>query len=119
MHFNPAALRELLTGSEVARDLERRGIKVERQAKVLMSTPGSGRIYRRGNVVHQASAPGDPPAPDRGQLRASVTHAMGKDDEGLFVDIGSNLKKARWLELGTQNMAARPALRPALQAGRE
>lgn len=119
IHFDQAALHALLTSSDVAKDLERRGLKVEARAKILMSTPGTGRTYQRRGVVHRASSPGDPPAPDTGQLRASVTHAMGQDAEGLFVDIGSNLRKAKYLEFGTQHMAARPALRPALEAGRE
>lgn len=117
IHFDQAALHALLTSSEVAKDLERRGLQVEARAKILMSTPGTGRTYRRRGITHRASSPGEPPAPDTGQARASITHAMGQDGEGLFVDVGSNLKTVKFLEFGTQHMAARPALRPALEAG--
>lgn len=102
----------------VARDLERRAIEVETAAKRLLSQHGSGRVYRRRNRVHQASAPGQPPAPDTGLLRASVTHQDGSDAAGLYQDIGSALAYALYLELGTRHIAPRPWLRPALEAGR-
>lgn len=119
VRFNHEALTALLSSSGVARDLERRAINVERRAKTLASTPGAGRTYTRGRVTHRASAPGDPPAVDTGQLRASITHQLGTDSAGLFALVGSNLRKALWLELGTSRMAARPFLRPALPAARE
>lgn len=116
---NPDAWRAMLHRSEVAKDLERRGIKIEGRAKELASTPGAGRVYRRRGVEHQASAPGQPPAPDTGQLRASITHSAGEDDQSVFVDVGTNLATGRFLEEGTQHMDARPFLRPALPAGNE
>lgn len=117
--FDQAALRALLSSSEVAADLERRAIKVENRVKALLSTPGQGRTYRRRGIVHRASAPGAPPAVDTGQLRQSITHKLGKDTAGLYADVGTNLEKARYLETGTSRMAARPFLAPALPAAGE
>lgn len=89
------------------------GIEGVNRVRVLLSTPGTGRVYvRRGGVVHRASSPGSPPAPDEGHLRASYGFATGKLGNRSYVAIGSPLTKAPWLELGTSRMAARPHLRP-------
>lgn len=54
---------------------------------------------------------------DTGRLRASIvttkpTHTTRED---LTVRIGSKVKYARFVELGTRFMRARPYLRPALE----
>jgi hypothetical protein len=105
--------------------LERLGAKVERQTKVLLSMPGTGRVYvrgrgrghgRRGGVMHRASAPGQPPAVDTGRLRASITHQVGgpvynsQVGIALYVRVGTGVAYARYLEFGTSRMAARPFL---------
>lgn len=101
---------------DVAKDLSRRAIRVHRETVRLVHLPGHGRVYRKSNPkrVHQASAPGAPPATDLGLLAASYRWALGTDSRGLFAVVGSGLKKARYLELGTRKMAARPVLRRAL-----
>lgn len=76
--------------------------------------PGSGRFYRRGRITHRASAPGRPPAVDTGRLRASYTWAMGRVGRRPFVEVGTNVKYAPFLEFGTRRMRARPHLRPAV-----
>lgn len=75
----------------------------------------SGKTYRRGSVVHQASAPGEFPKTDRGQLVSSLFIRV----EGLAAYFGSMLNYAKWLELGTSRMAARPWLRPTFNNFRE
>lgn len=91
------------------------GIEGVNRVRSLLSTPGTGRTYvRRGGVVHRASAPGHPPAPDEGHLRASYAYALGSMAGRDFVAIGSPLKKAPMLEMGTSKMAARPHLRPGI-----
>ena len=92
---------------------------METQAKLNLSHPGTGRVYRRRGITHQASSPGQPPAPDTGLLRASVGHKAGQDGSGMYEDIGSGQNVAVWTELGTRRMAPRPWLRPALDAARE
>lgn len=98
------------------------GVEAVNAIRVLLSTPGKGRTYRRPGVrgpravIHRASAPGQPPAVDTGQLRASYTWRLGRDSLGDFVEIGTNVKTAPWLEYGTRRMAARPHLRPTMVA---
>jgi HK97 gp10 family phage protein len=76
--------------------------------------PGTGRKYRRGRKYHIASAPGRPPAVDTGRLRASITHEVHKEGDQIVGLVGTNVEYAPHLEFGTNKMAARPFLRPAL-----
>lgn len=121
--ISPAALARFVNrpAGPVADNLERRAIRVETEAKRLTKQPGRGRTYQLSNPrrVHRASAPGDPFATDLGVASASIGHAVGQDARGVFAQVGSGLKKFRWLEMGTRRMAARPSLRRALRkAGR-
>jgi HK97 gp10 family phage protein len=91
--FNPAVLATLFESVEgpVAKELERRAIRVEGAAKHLCPV-------------------------DTGRLRASVGHAVGHDARGLLAVVGSDVEYAPYVELGTRNMAAQAFLRPALGA---
>jgi HK97 gp10 family phage protein len=53
-------------------------------------------------------------AVDTGRLRASIMATKGEDARGAFVDIGTNVEYAIYVEFGTRYMAAQPYLRPAL-----
>lgn len=99
--FNEGALLALLQGPDggVARDLLQRAVRVESAAKVNASGP-----------------PG--PGVVTGRLRSSITHAIARDTDGLYADIGSNVEYSIYLELGTRFMHPRPYLRPALEAAR-
>lgn len=68
----------------------------------------SGREYKRGDKIHIASAPGEPPVTDSGQLVKSVTAPI-KIPEGYKVGIG--VEYAMYLELGTRKMAPRPYIK--------
>jgi len=72
---------------------------------------------RRRAGVHQASAPGEPPAIDLGLL-SKVTHKIEKVGWCSYkAQIGTHGSKyAAFLEYGTSRMAARPAWVPALVA---
>lgn len=98
-HWNDAALRELLQGPNggVARDLARRATAVETQAKL----NASGR-------------PG--PRVQTGRLRASITHVVETDSQGVYADIGTAVDYGAYLELGTSQMRPYPFLVPALKA---
>lgn len=63
---------------------------------------------------HSPAAAGDPPAVVTGQLAASVEVQPA---EGGY-SVGSHLPYAAELEYGTSRMAARPWLRPAVEATR-
>lgn len=53
---------------------------------------------------------------DTGRLRASITHGLDRDEQGLVAYVGSNVKYAVFVELGTRHMGAKPYLRPALRS---
>jgi len=102
--FNEAGLRALMMGP-VTRDLARRAIRVEAQAKRNATSP-------------PPSQPGQGPSVRTGRLRGSITWRIGADSHSPYADIGSAVFYAPFVELGTSRMAARPFLRPALQAAR-
>lgn len=81
-------------------------------AKESMAEPKSGRLYQRGKVVHQASAPGEAPAIDTGHLVNSFFIRKLNRLQRL-ITVGAEY--AVHLEFGTSRMAARPFLRPALK----
>lgn len=66
---------------------------------------------RRGVVV---SKPGKPPNTDTGRLVQSIQVEFRNN--GLEGIVGTNLKYGVWLEFGTQDMPARPWLKPAVQS---
>jgi HK97 gp10 family phage protein len=53
-------------------------------------------------------------AVDTGRLRSSIQATKGSDGNGPFVDIGTNVEYAIYVEFGTRYMVAQPYLRPAL-----
>jgi len=109
------------------------GAAYAREVKRLMvNSPATGRAYRRGRVVHRASAPGEPPAPDRGDLVRSVMfnpNGVRRTSLGWVAEVGSRLRYARFLEFGAARgvrgakgriesvrwvLFPRPAWKPAL-----
>ena len=103
---------------------------IERDIKKSFTKQGTGRSYKRtkSGKRHYASLPGQPPAIDLGNLRASimgeievkgvgVTGKVGPDVEMLAAktDAGTDIEYGLYLEVGTKHMAARPYLRPALR----
>lgn len=77
--------------------------------------PATGRVYTRRGVSHQASAPGEAPAPDTGALMGSVYHEMTGP---LSAVTGSRMAYAAFLEWGTFTMAPRPAWTPEVEQTR-
>lgn len=64
----------------------------------------------------EATAKGMAPV-DTGNLRRSITHKPGRDVRGFYVDVGTNVIYAPFVEFGTRFMRPQPYLRPAfLQA---
>lgn len=108
---HPQALSALLTGRQggVARDLARRAVKVQNQAKI----NASGR-------------PG--PRVDTGRLRSSISweirsgsavlpgFAQPTGGGGLVARIGTNVEYGYYLETGLRNGKTYPFLKPALKA---
>lgn len=105
--YSPENARKILTVT---------GINVVNRVVKEMRKRGTGIVYRRRGIEHQASSPGQAPAADVGRLMDSYTWQLGQDSKGTYVDIGTNVDYAPALELGTSEIEPRPALRPAAQA---
>lgn len=77
-----------------------------------MSGSKSGRIYNVQGKRHQASAPGEPPARDTGNLARSIS--VTKQGNAHYI-IGVGAEYAIPLEFGSGRIAARPFARPAVK----
>lgn len=97
LKWNEGVLRDLLESQHgpVAKELERRGQRVEAQAKQNASgRPGPNVITGRG--------------------RSSITHALGVDGRGVYCDVGSGA-----FYMGIHERRGKyPWLRSALTAAR-
>jgi hypothetical protein len=86
----------------------------------IMHGTKSGRLYPRGKNVppHQASAPGEAPATDLGDLVGSIDSRMLGD---LAAEVNIHSEHGPPLEFGTANgnLAPRPFVAPAVEANRE
>lgn len=103
-----AALRPQL--EEAARDVR------DEAERLIKDPPKTGRVYMKTKPTkrrHQASAPGQSPADDMGELVNSLG-VLKTDLRNLRIYIFASAKHARFLEFGTRRMAARPFLRRAL-----
>lgn len=98
-----AAMRGVVRGTEEVRT---------EAVRLILETAKTGRIYTRGGISHQASAPGEPPATDTGTLVNSITTEY--DESKLVGRVVAKAPYAPYLEFGTQTMEPRPFLRPAL-----
>lgn len=84
----------------------------EEATSLILNTPKTGRIYRRRGVAHQASAPGESPASDTGNLLRSINTSVSP--AALTGNVNFGTIYSRYLEYGTAKMAPRPFARPAL-----
>jgi hypothetical protein len=87
----------------------------------------TGRIYWRGQVWHQASAPGEPPASDRGRLRQSGDIRIEYRGGKVIGYVVFHTPYAQRLEFGfigtdsrgrVYNQAPRPFVRPSINEDR-
>ena len=91
----------------------KRGTVILRNAaSQVLGQNGTGRVYKNGHV---ASSPGQPPAPDSGNLRRnwreqSFVQSNGLGTYGIDVKlrITSDTSYSGYLEFGTSRMAPRP-----------
>lgn len=66
------------------------------EVKSAMAEPKTGKSYKRGKSgIHRASAPGESPASDSGNLIGSIQQIYPSTLEGL---LGTNVEYAIWLE---------------------
>jgi hypothetical protein len=101
----------------VSRAIEATALGINRDVKDLINRgTKTGRIYRRRNIEHRASAPGEAPATDTGFLLSSIYY---EPQSGLLSMIGSRLAYAYYLEFGTMRIEPRPSWMPAVEANRD
>jgi HK97 gp10 family phage protein len=51
---------------------------------------------------------------DTGRLRSSITMTEGQDAHGPYVEVGTNVSYAAYVEYGTAHSPAQPYMRPAM-----
>ena len=85
--------------------------------KSIQSGPKSGRVYEKYNPrrTHKASAPGEAPASDTGNLVRNIRVVQENKD---LIKVESNASYSQFLEFGTSKMLARPFLFPATERSR-
>ena len=87
-----------------------RGLNIMRNVALeVLGHDGSGRQYKR----HVASAPGQPPAPDTGNLRRNwhqqlLTGGSVGNGVRIIMRMKSKMFYQKFLEFGTRKMAPRP-----------
>jgi hypothetical protein len=104
-------------GPLVSQAVRQSAAEVEARAKIAIQIgPKSGRVYKRGRRIHQASAPGEAPATDTGNLVNSI---QARPRGQFTAEVAAGAEYAEKLELGGARVAPRPFLSPALEAERE
>lgn len=94
--ISESALAQMFgTHGIVGKMLTRVGVKFESR----------GKYYASGNEGG--------PNVDTGRFRSSLTYIVGSDGGGAYVDCGSDVEYAVFLELGTVYMDPRPSIIPA------
>ena len=85
--------------------------------KSIQTGPKSGRTYEKYNPrrTHRASAPGQSPASDTGNLVRNIRVVQENKD---LIKVESNASYSQFLEFGTSKMLARPFLFPASERSR-
>jgi hypothetical protein len=85
-------------------------VQAENELIDILSPPPkrTGRIYPRGKKQHQASAPGESPAVDTGQLRQSVVSYTEEFGDTIRAVVGTPLKYGAILQYGTERIKPRP-----------
>ena len=114
-----ATFLKMLNGFEDAinKDVVATALEINTAVKKrIQRGPKTGRVYVRGNVTHQASAPGESPATDTGTLASSVYF---EQKSKLSSTIGSRLAYAYYLEYGTARIKPRPAWIPETEVGQK
>lgn len=92
-----------------------RDLVKEEALRLIFQTAKTGRIYRRGGRVHQASAPEEPFANDTGNAVNQI-RTYDYELEDMFSSLlSAEADYASYLEFGTEKMAARPVFRPAAE----
>jgi hypothetical protein len=99
---------EQFTAKRVVRGVRGATLEGERIVKDVLSQPGSGELYIKGRTKHRASAPGEAPAPNTGQLRNSTSSEVLRVPGGATGQVIVAAEHALPLEIGTETIKPRP-----------
>lgn len=102
--FGDSVANALYSGGEVIKGEAIKSIQTVSDGRQVTRYTKSGNSYD-----HIAAGAGSAPNTDTGELVKRIAVEVAND--GVYV--GSSLKYAKWLELGTSKMQARPWLLPA------
>jgi phage gpG-like protein len=97
--------------SVIAKRMDDAGAEIVRQSRDLLEQGGSGPEYEDRR---QASAPGEPPVTQSGELADSLSHETVIRGDTIATHAGTSLFYGRMLEGGTARMEPRPYLQPAV-----
>lgn len=103
----------LNTKEGIRRGLLDVGPEIEREVvRLIKSPPKTGKLYKIGGRIHQASAPGEAPADLTGELADSVGFTVSSPTQLI---IGDRAPHGKWMEEGTDDkrILPRPHLKPA------
>ena len=122
-----AIAKVLRKGALVHGDSRAVGGIFKKALKAELNKGGTGRIYttnffmKGGKLFkigtrkpHQASAPGEPPAPDTRALQGSVDFDTTRERDGTTLTIGVGAS-AEFMEYGTSKIQPRPFFRTTIQ----
>ena len=127
-NINPEELSKLLTtaagniGGSLEKAIKLCCTKIQSDIQESMSNTqlDVSKSYYTNNKTkaHHPSMPGNPPAPDTGNLRQSIryeVHGEGKEVYGLVGSTQKDPPYGAYLEYGTSKVEPRPWLRPAMR----
>ena len=83
---------------------------------LIQKTAKTGRVYKTKGVTHVASAPGEAPASDKGDLVRLISIQV--DEAKLQARVVSGAAHSVMLEFGTPKIAPRPHLRRSIDETR-
>ena len=111
--FGDEVSRNIHKGAE--RGLSAAAITFQGELKKMLSQAGSGKWYK-GNRARSSNEgpPGEPPVSQMGELRRRIQVDLRKLRK-LLARVGTNVKYAPWLELGTSRMRPRPYMKPTMR----
>ena len=103
----------------IKKRLETIGHVLVAKVREKISKKGTGRVYKRGNIIHIASAPGMPPVIWSGDLHQYIFFRIDGDPAVWYLRVGTDRKYGPALEFGTDDMKARPWLGVTLKENTE
>ena len=114
---NTKAVQDALKTQLLSRAVLAGGLVLETAVKLSMSAAShSGRVYGK----HKASAPGETPAVDTGNLVNSINTTLDRASATeAWANVGPTVEYGAYLEFGTSKMAARPFMRPGLDSSED